>query len=343
MAQNCTISNSEFNGVVNGPARSGGILGVNLGGTNIVKTAASGAVKTQNEAGGILGWSSGTGSIIDSYSSAEITGKRDSGGIAGHINAAGFTIENSCSTSNITQTDWGLTGRLVGSLAAGATVKNCYYTGTITGGEPNNVGGFSGNTAGSYTSCFWNIDTSGKTKSAPNSTVAGVVGLDNTQIENSKIYQDSGWDNGHWLFDNGMPYLSWQDVSNNFDFQVGATTAADSIFSLDTGFGLGNFNIDFTTQTTSQDSIKSIQSLIDRLLGKQAKIGSSINALNSNIKLGSVMYENLTGAKSNIMDADMAKESSNLVRNQVLQQLSSNYILQMRDLNKNTVMTLLGS
>jgi flagellin len=52
-------------------------------------------------------------------------------------------------------------------------------------------------------------------------------------------------------------------------------------------------------------------------------IGASQNALESKIEYMDVALENASASRSRIQDVDVAKESSILVRNQILQQTSA--------------------
>jgi hypothetical protein len=104
---------------------------------------------------------------------------------------------------------------------------NCYSTGPVSG--TTNVGGFCGRqfgTGSEMRSCFWDIETSGRTIGYVLSTttpgiVENVEGKTTTQMYNPNTFLDAGWDyveeavNGaddNWRtpYQMGYPILYWQ-------------------------------------------------------------------------------------------------------------------------------------
>ena len=76
------------------------------------------------------------------------------------------------------------------------------------------------------------------------------------------------------------------------------------------------------------DWISRTDSSIKFLVEKLSKIGSYQNRLESAKESLTISIENLSAAKSTIMDADIAKESSNYVKSQILQQASASLLTQ---------------
>jgi len=66
-----------------------------------------------------------------------------------------------------------------------------------------------------------------------------------------------------------------------------------------------------------------MDSFIDALSAKSTEVGSNINRLNSAMESIQVSIDNLTSSRSTIKDADVAKESSNYIKSQILQQASA--------------------
>jgi len=62
------------------------------------------------------------------------------------------------------------------------------------------------------------------------------------------------------------------------------------------------------------------------LLGKMLVIGGKQAAITSAMESAQVMQTNLTSANSLIKDADIAEESSNYIKNQILQQTSASLL-----------------
>ena len=69
-------------------------------------------------------------------------------------------------------------------------------------------------------------------------------------------------------------------------------------------------------------------------------LGSVVNALESKLEYLGISGENNEASRSRIRDVDVAKESSDLVRNQILQQSSSS-MLQQANQTPNIALNLL--
>lgn len=99
--------------------------------------------------GGLGGYVSGAGILIEnSTASGNVTGSKDLGGFIAEL-VSTATVRNSSATGNVTSVASGLrVGGFIGALGnLGATVENCFTTGTvivqIEGGS--HIGGFAGN------------------------------------------------------------------------------------------------------------------------------------------------------------------------------------------------------
>jgi flagellin len=74
----------------------------------------------------------------------------------------------------------------------------------------------------------------------------------------------------------------------------------------------------------------------------RASLGAFVGGLESERRALQVELENILGAKSQIEDTDYAAETSNLVRNQILQQTAIRTREIATNLQKETVLTLLA-
>ena len=94
------------------------------------------------------------------------------------------------------------------------------------------------------------------------------------------------------------------------------------------------------TQASAAAIVTALATAINTLSGAQADVGSYINRLQfnvSNLSQASVVAEKTLGT---IMDADYAKETSNLAKNQILSQAATSMLAQANT-NKQNVLTLL--
>lgn len=85
------------------------------------------------------------------------------------------------------------------------------------------------------------------------------------------------------------------------------------------GFGSGGA-ISITTQASAQAAITLTRDSIDKISEMRATFGAVMNRFEAVISGNNIYQENLTAARSRIQDADFAVETSNLAKQQVLQQ-----------------------
>jgi flagellin len=107
-------------------------------------------------------------------------------------------------------------------------------------------------------------------------------------------------------------------------FQVGTRNSGDDriTVTLDSQFAstLGIEAAAVTSQGSAQGAISAIDDALEALSTDRATIGSTINTLNSAVDHLASTIENYGDALSQIRDADMAEESAQFSKNQVLQQ-----------------------
>jgi flagellin len=121
---------------------------------------------------------------------------------------------------------------------------------------------------------------------------------------------------------NGINLLSGSSASKSF--QVGIGTASTDRISVDfggvdsTGLSVGSTSV--TSFANAQSSITSLDSAIQTLSGKRAQFGASMNRFGSAVSNLQSMQTNTSAALSRIQDTDIASETANLSKNQVLSQ-----------------------
>ncbi len=230
------LNNSYSSGAVTGEENVGGLVGRAYNGANISDSYSTGSVTGNEQVGGLVGRNN-TSHIITSYSTGTVSGIDYVGGLVGlnaHYNIiqSSYSISmvygknsvgglvGSCISSSISNSysSGAVTGELrVGGLVGGigrSTVINSYSTGVVSGNQ--DVGGFVGwNASFPINSCFWDIETSGRT------TSAGGTGKTTAEMQTASTFLEAGWDfvneieNGTediWKIIEGQTYplLSWQ-------------------------------------------------------------------------------------------------------------------------------------
>lgn len=123
--------------------------------------------------------------------------------------------------------------------------------------------------------------------------------------------------------------------------QIGAgSSAATNVMTLDSAMfkrvdvsalALGNqtsIGAAFETGTTAQAFLAKVDTAIDNITTRKTSMGGFQNRLSSAITGLKVQQTNLTAANSTIKDSDIAEESANYVKAQILQQTSVSLLTQ---------------
>jgi len=125
-------------------------------------------------------------------------------------------------------------------------------------------------------------------------------------------------------------------------FQVGANaneTIDISIPNADAAT-LGVATIDISTQAGAQAAIAAIDGALQTVDAARGELGAVQNRLLSTISNLSNVAENVTAARSRIMDADFAAETANLTRASILQQAGISVLAQANALPQQTLALL---
>jgi len=120
-------------------------------------------------------------------------------------------------------------------------------------------------------------------------------------------------------------------MKNNIALQVGLYGDASSQIELDASLFKDIDEVakkcsgyDGTTITGNQsDMLDKIDEVINEISSRTTTLGSAQNRIESAIESISVQSENITSSLSTLRDADVAEESSNYIKAQILQQASA--------------------
>jgi flagellin len=142
------------------------------------------------------------------------------------------------------------------------------------------------------------------TGSEPGSqAIGGSASLDSTTV------------GGELTFDSNSTFNISSSIANTAGslFAVGAAVANTStLASIDA--------VDISTVTGAANAIKSIDGALSTIDGMRGDLGAVQNRFESTIANLSNVAENLTAARSRILDADIAQETSAMTKNNILQQ-----------------------
>ncbi len=122
--------------------------------------------------------------------------------------------------------------------------------------------------------------------------------------------------------------------SGSFNISSSEATAAGSLFN-NAAAGDANVstlssidNVDITSVEGSANAIKSIDGAIGQIDNMRGDLGAIQNRFESTIANLNNVSENLSAARSRIMDADIAEETSAMIKNNILQQAGVSILVQ---------------
>ena len=104
---------------------------------------------------------------------------------------------------------------------------------------------------------------------------------------------------------------------------------------------LGVGSISVATKEEAQNNLSMVDGAITQLSGNRAEMGALQNRLQSSINNMQVYDENLSGARSRIYDVDMASETAELTKNNILTQAGVS-VLSQANQNSMSALKLLG-
>ena len=150
--------------------------------------------------------------------------------------------------------------------------------------------------------------------------------------------------------DNSGEFVDGKSKSTTFEgsdsvtFQIGANGSADQKVSVGvadmSSKGIGIANISVATQDLANNAIDAIDKAINFVSSTRADLGAVQNRLEYTVKSLSTTAENLTAAESRIRDTDMAKEMSEMTKNNILQQAAQAMLSQANSMPQGVLQLL---
>lgn len=141
--------------------------------------------------------------------------------------------------------------------------------------------------------------------------------------------------NGKKLLDGSMGDVRLQ-VGANAEEAANAVTIDAAIFdskkSDDLGLEVGQIATNYQSAGAAAAYLDTIDAALDDLNNTKAAIGAAGNRLDAATDSLTTTIENMTAAKSTIMDADIAEEAANFTQYQILQQTASSLLVQANGL-----------
>jgi flagellin len=135
---------------------------------------------------------------------------------------------------------------------------------------------------------------------------------------------------GSLVLDSNKGFTVDSDVDD--DIVVGANVNSSSLKNIS--------SVDIGTQAGSNDALSIIDGALAKISDSRASLGATQNRFSSTIANLENVSQNVSASRSRIQDADFAKESANLAKNQVLQQAGT-AMLSQANASTQSVLSLL--
>jgi len=342
-----TMENCSFTGSVTGVTATGGLIGYTETST-VENCTMSGTVISIDYTGGLTGYSKGTNrddatEINNCQVSADIiSSDKYIGGISG-INYSFTNIEN-CNFSGSVNGGGLYTGGITGQNNTLSKIINCTSTGTVTG--TNRLGGIVGNLqSGQIKDSATTCTVTSRSESTNYVGAFAGYSIGTTNYIKSCEYDSNI--NGEMLAigNRANPGTSVTDVPglvidpvdlnktenkaiNPVRLQIGTGYDSESVINIDTGFDLGGLSVSVATEYSATKALDKIDALMNKITDKQTELGSVSNRIKSTIEFQQVQRDSKTSMLSVVKDADIAKESSNYIKSQILQQTTASLLAQ---------------
>ena len=143
---------------------------------------------------------------------------------------------------------------------------------------------------------------------------------------------------------NNVKLLSGAD-NNSLSIQIGFRSSANDTLSIAlndlTTSDLGLSSVNVSTSSGAVSALANIDNAISAVASARATIGSLQNRIDAAVQNLAVASENITAAESRIRDADIAFETAQFVRNQILVQAGTSILAQANTLPQQAL-ALLG-
>lgn len=131
------------------------------------------------------------------------------------------------------------------------------------------------------------------------------------------------------------------------DIQVGTSNTENNRISYDPGMtdtttgNLGISGLEIESKESAQDNLEAIDSALDGVNSNRANLGAVQSRLESTVQNLSYQTENLSEANSRIRDADIAAQSSELARTNILSSANTS-VLAQANTSHNSALKLVG-
>ena len=160
-------------------------------------------------------------------------------------------------------------------------------------------------------------------------------------------YIDGNAGDRNTMINNGVDteYYNVIDMTPNplqLNFKVDIGSSSDNYIGIELSFNLFDFDVDFSSVDGAIDALDAIDDLMSNVTRQLSTIGATLNRLESAADAQDVKLNNLISSLSTIKDADIAVESSNFIRYQILQNATVTLLSATRNLRRENVLGIIN-
>lgn len=172
---------------------------------------------------------------------------------------------------------------------------------------------------------------------------ARIVLTEFSSADGNAMLSSLGIDSNQSVQGVGKTSFNLHVADRSLNFQIGANQKQAIQFGVinTSAEALGLKGLDITNVKSATRALGAIDSAVQVISSERSKLGSLQNRLNSTINNLTVTSTNLQATESKIRDVDVAEETVNLTRNQILMQAGTAQLAQAKGLGQNA-MQLLG-
>lgn len=330
---NVTITNCYATGDVSAYADSmgnGGLLGQLGANSSLVL---ENCYSTSDVVGpiytaGLIGCCATNSSLVvkNCYSTGNITGSYNVGGILSQTYDNITVVIDNCYTkckTNATEADTNNSG-FIGYITANTTsveIKNSYMLGTLVNGSTgiftNIAGGATATNILNIENCYYNpAGTSGASSlryTSPDGTESVYEDSIRGEIKTCGAITPFTISGGRSMVRSVSP------SDSEYSLQVGIDAQEASQLGISLGISLDGLGMLRSIGLQGQDNTAEIDDLLRSISGKLVEYGTASNRLESVMDSIQTQIETLTSSLSTVEDADVARESTEYLRQQILQ------------------------
>ena len=321
------IDNCYATGDVSGKVNTGGLLGY-LFYTDVYNSYSKTTILGTINVGGFIAAHYG-GSITNCYAESFIT-SQNVGGFAGISHLETYYLDcYAKSELNTLHKGGGFIGFSVDNSSCKITLENCYVD-----TQPDISSVFVNLANGSdltIKNCQYNIEC--KNNNVPLVKSKPTTGL----YETSNISTF----NGEIPFRILTKGFATNQPVKKTNLQVGINNNKDSQIKFDFSYSIKDLSELRYIGLNDKDFINKIDNYLEIIFEKQTELGAVQNRLESVLDEIATQYDNLVSSRSTLRDADIAEESSKMIKQQILQEASATLMASSRNLRYENVLGLL--